>query len=93
MFLHGGLDAIYDLFILATGHVGCMVTFKEGFEYGFIRLDLLICLRVLGLMLLCLMVEDLFCLLVKCWKRKVMAKVRAINMALELVASSKLILD
>ena len=70
-----------------------METSKEGFEDGFIRLNLFICLSVLGLILLQLMDEDLFRLLVKCRKRQVVEKVRATNMALDLVASSKVILD
>ena len=93
MVLYAVLDAIYDLCLLATGHIGCMETFKEVFEGGFIRLDLFIFLRLIGLVLLRMMVEDLFRLIVKCRKRQVVAKVRVVNMALKLVASSKVILD
>ena len=91
--IHGGLEAIYDHCVLATGPVGCMATFGEGFEDGFIRLNLFICLSVLGLILLQLMDEDLFRLLVKCRKRQVVEKVRANEMAFDIVASIKVILD
>ena len=69
-----------------------MVTSKEGFDNGFIRLNLFICITILSLMLLWLMIEDILCLLVKCRKRQVLAKVREIEMALKLVASSNVIL-
>ena len=47
--LNGSRDAIYDPCVLATGHVRCMANSEGGFEDGFIRLDLFICLSLLHL--------------------------------------------
>ena len=70
-----------------------METSKEVFEEVFIRLDLFIRLIILDLMLIWLMVKYLFHLLVKCRKHQVVAKVRATEMALKLVAMSNVILN
>ena len=69
-----------------------MPTSEEVFEDGFIYLDLFIRLSIIGLILLWMMVEYLFRLFVKCWKHQVVAKVRAIQVFLELVVSSNVIL-
>ena len=91
--LHGSLYVIPNFFVLTTGQVGGMETSKEVFEEVFIRLDLFIRLIILDLMLIWLMVKYLFHLLVKCRKHQVVAKVRATEMALKLVAMSNVILN
>ena len=70
-----------------------MATFKEDFEDVFNHLDLFICLRILGLMLIWLMIEYLFRLLVKILNPHLVTKVRATKMVVELVALSKVILN
>ena len=91
--LHGGLDATHNLFVLATGHVGNMETFKEVFEDVFICLNLFICLSILGLMLIWLIVEDLFRFLVQCQLRQIVEKLRVINMALDIISLSNVTLN
>ena len=59
-----------------------MATFEEGFEGGFIRINLFVFISLIGFVLLWLVVEDLFRHLVKCQKRQVVSKLRADEMAL-----------